>query len=227
MKPLRPVRPLAAALLASSIPFLAVVLFPAQLERVMESGSYLVFHNVAEFFSIMVSLSLFGVGWHTFDQSKDRHALFLGTAFLAVGLIDFMHALSSAAMPGFITVNSTNKSSQYWVAARLMDSSALLASAFISRHRPLPWMTKWSLLAAALAVPAAVFSAITFFPARVPSTFVPGVGLTTFKVASEYVVIAFLLLALVAYWRRMQRTGDRLLVYYMAAFVVGIFGEAA
>jgi len=100
-------RVLTAAFLGSALPFLAVVLFPAQLDRVMDGASYVVFHNAAEFFSIMVSLSLFGVGWFTFDQSQDRHALFLGTAFLAVGLIDFMHALSSAAMPAFITANST------------------------------------------------------------------------------------------------------------------------
>jgi hypothetical protein len=99
MTPSRGRRTLTAVFLASSLPFLMVVLFPAQLDRVMDGGSYLVFHNVAEFFSIMVSLSLFGVGWYAYDQSQDLHALFLGTAFLAIGLIDFMHALSNAAMP--------------------------------------------------------------------------------------------------------------------------------
>ena len=227
MTPRRATRILTAVFLGSSLPFLMVVLFPAQLDRVMDGGSYLVFHNVAEFFSIMVSLSLFGVGWFSYDQSKDRHALFLGTAFLAIGLLDFMHALSSAAMPAFITANSTSKSSQYWIAARLLDSSALLASAFIHPHRPLRWLTKRSLLIAALAICGIVFTSITFFPAHVPNTFVPGVGLTRFKVVSEYLVIALLLLALAAYWRRMESSGDALLVHYMAAFVVGIFGEAA
>ena len=137
MAPLRTKYTLLAVFLGSSLPFLLVLLFPAQLDLVMDGGSYVVFHNIAEFFSIMVSLSVFGVGWYAYDQSKDRHALFLGTAFLAVGLIDFMHTLSSAAMPGFITANSTNKSSQYWIAARLLDSAALLASAFILSHKPL------------------------------------------------------------------------------------------
>jgi PAS domain S-box-containing protein len=220
-------RILRATILAAPVPFLLVVLFPTQLDVVLDGASYLLFHNVAEFFSIMVSLSVFGVGWYTYDQSEDRHALFLGTAFLATGLVDFMHALSSAAMPAFITANSTNKSSQYWIAARLLDSSALLASAFILPHRPLRWLTKRRLLAAALAVSGTVFTGITFFPSHVPSTFVPGVGLTPFKVASEYLVISLLVLALAAYWRRMERTGDPLLVHYMSAFVIGIFGEAA
>jgi PAS domain S-box-containing protein len=227
MAPVSARRILTAVFLAASLPFLLVVLFPAQLDRAMDGSSYAVFHNIAEFFSIMVSLSMFGVGWFTFDQSKDRRALFLGTAFLAVGLIDFMHALSGAAMPAFITPNSTNKSSQYWIAARLLDSSALLASAFVHPHRPVRWLTRRSLLTAALGASAIVFTGITFFPSHVPNTFVQGVGLTSFKVVSEYLVISLLLLALAAYWRQLERTGDGLLLHYMAAFVIGIFGEAA
>ena len=193
----------------------------------MDGGSYLVFHNIAEFFSIMVSLSVFGVGWYAYDQSKDRHALFLGTAFLAVGLVDFMHALGNTAMPAFITANSTNKSTQYWISARLLGASALLASAFIYPDQPVRWLTKRKLLAAALAVSALVFTGVTFFPSYLPATFIPGVGLTPFKVLSEYLVISFLLLALGAYWKRMERTGDGLLMHYMAAFIVGIFSEFA
>ncbi|HEX9400173.1 MAG TPA: MASE3 domain-containing protein [Anaeromyxobacter sp.] len=227
MNSVRARRILSAVFLVASVPFLLVELFPARLDGLMNIGSYLVFHNSAEFFSIMVSLSVFGVGWYAYDQSRDRHALFLGTAFLAVGLIDFMHALANAAMPAFITANSTNKSTQYWISARLLDSSALLVSAFVYPDQPRSWLTKRKLLFAALAVPALVFTGVTFFPSRLPATFVPGLGLTPVKVFSEYLVIFFLLLALRAYWKRMERTGDGLLVYYMAAFIVGIFSEAA
>jgi signal transduction histidine kinase len=222
-----PRRVLTALVVASALPFLLVVSFPERLHVVMSPGPYLVFHNIAEFFSIMVSLSVFGVGWFAYDQSKDRHALFLGTAFLAVGLLDFMHTLGNAAMPAFITANSTNKSTQYWTAARLVGAWALLASAFIRADEPRRWLTKRTLLGAALGVCALVFVAATFFPAHLPATFVPGQGLTAVKVGAEYVVIGFLVLALVAYWRRMERTGDPLLVHYMGAFVVGIFSEAA
>ena len=84
---------LAGTLILSALPLVTLEMFPAQLKFVMEPAPYIVFHNIAEFFSIMVSLSMFGVGWFTYDQSKNRHALFLGTAFLAIGLIDFMHTM--------------------------------------------------------------------------------------------------------------------------------------
>ena len=169
----------------------------------------------------MVSLSVFGVGWFSYDQSKDRHALFLGTAFLATGLIDFMHTLGNAAMPAFITANSTNKSTQYWIAARLLGAAALSLSAFVHPDRPLRLGDQGNLPGAALAVSGLVFTGVTFFASHLPATFIPGVGLTPFKVFSEYVVIAFLLLAWGAYWRRMKETGDELLVTYLAAFMVG------
>ncbi len=220
-------RTLAALFAVASLPFLLVMLFPAQLLGLMDVSSYLVFHNVTEFFSIVVSLSLFGVGWYAYDQSRDRHALFLGSAFLATGLIDFMHTLGNAAMPAFLTANSTNKSTQFWIAARLLNAAALLLSAFIRPDQPRRWLTKRSLLSAALLATGLVFTGVTFFPTHLPATFVVGVGLTPFKVFSEYLVIACLLLALVAYWRRMHETGDRLFLNYTAAFVLAAFGEAA
>jgi PAS domain S-box-containing protein len=202
-----------------------VMLFPVQLHFVMDSVSYLLFHNIAEFFSIMVSLSIFGVGWHTYSQSKDRHALFLSAAFLSIGLMDFIHTLASAAMPVFVTPNSTNKSAQFWVAARLLSALAFLSSAYIYKGRQTGWLAKaalsrTALMTAALAIPALVFTGVTFYPSRMPDAFVAGVGLTSFKVYSEYLIVCLLCLAAGAYWKRMARSGDELLIYYVVAFII-------
>ena len=216
---------LAGTLILSALPLVAVEMFPAQLKFVMEPAPYIVFHNIAEFFSIMVSLSMFGVGWFTYDQSKNRHALFLGTAFLAIGFMDFMHTMGMVAMPDFVTPNLPNKSIQFWVAVRLFQGAAFLASAYIYPERPIHWLSKKVLMTSALLVSLLVFTGITFFPSYMPTTFVAGVGLTPFKKISEYLVIGLLCAATAAYWRRMERTGDRLLIYYLAAFVICIFSE--
>ena len=216
---------LAAVFVMSVLPIAAVIAFPAQLNRVVEPASYLVFHNFAEFFSIMVSLSIFGVGWYAYDQNQDRHALFLAAAFLAIGLLDFMHTMGNAAMPAFITPNSSNKSTQYWIAVRLFQAVALLTSAFIYPERRSIWLTKKVLLPAAIAVPGLVFACVTFFPQFVPDTVVAGVGLTPFKKFSEYLVVILLCMTAAAYWRRMARTNDQAMIYYMAACIIGIFSE--
>jgi two-component system, cell cycle sensor histidine kinase and response regulator CckA len=215
---------------ASFVPFLIMTLFPSQFHYVMDRALYLLFHNITEFFSIMVALSIFGVGWYTYSQSGNRHALFLSTAFLAIGLLDFMHALGNAAMPAFVTPNSSNKSTQFWIAARFFSALSFLLSAYIYPNRQPGWLPKallsrTALLLTAVAIPALVFTGISFFPSYVPDTFVPGVGLTAFKVFSEYLVICLLCMAAAAYWRRMAQTGEKVLIYYVAAFVICIFSE--
>jgi PAS domain S-box-containing protein len=195
------------------------------LNFVLAPASYLLFHNTAEFFSVMVSLSMFGIGWYTYDQSKNRHALFLSTAFLGIGLMDFMHTLANAAMPPFVTPNSTNKSTQFWIAVRLFEAVAFLVSAYVYAERPDRWLSRKVLLTSALLLSFVVFTGITFFPAYMPATFVPGIGLTAFKKISEYLVIGILCAAAATYWQRIARTGDRVLIYYLAAFVICIFSE--
>jgi signal transduction histidine kinase len=207
-------------------PFLIVEFFPLQLDNVMEKGTYLAFHNIAEFFSIIVSVSVFSVGWYTYDQSRDRHALLLGTAFLAIGFIDFMHTMSNAAMPSFFTPNTTNKSTQFWIVARLLDASAFLISAYVYPQTQSRWLSKKMLMTAALALSGSVFTGIVFFSSYLPATAVPQIGLTPLKRALEFLVILLLVLAWVAYWKRMMKTGNRLLIYYLAAFIICIFSEA-
>lgn len=225
MKQLCPRYVLGATFFAALLPFLLVEIFPSGFYHVMSAERYLVFHNVAEFFSVMVSLSIFGVGWFSYDQSRDRRALFLSAAFLAVGLMDFMHTLGYTGMPPFWTPNSPNKSTQYWIAARFLTASAFLVSAFIASERQRCWLSKPILMTAALFVPLLVFSGVTFFPAHVPATFVEGAGLTPFKKGAEYVIICLLGLAIAAYGKRMAGADDGQIVYYLAAFVLCIFSE--
>ena len=199
MKTLDQIRPttlLIVTMALSAIPFLLVGLFKSSFYTVMEVAPYLIFHNVAEFFSIVVSFSIFGLGWYAYDQNRDQHSLFLSTAFLVIGLIDFMHTLGFTGMPALITPNQPNKASQLWVSARFFDASDFVASAFIYSNTAKRWLSKYSLMTLALAIPSAVFIAVIFFPEYIPATFIPGVGLTPFKKRSEYVIISLLVLAI-------------------------------
>ncbi|MBK5275166.1 MAG: PAS domain S-box protein [Desulfuromonadales bacterium] len=218
---------LAGIFIAAIAPFLAVELFHVWLYKVMDITKYLVFHNIVELFSVIVSMSIFGVGWFTYDQSKDRHILFLSTAFLAIGLMDFMHALSYAGMPAFVTPNLPDKATQFWIAARIFSASAFLASALIYPGTSLGWLSKRYLVTAALAITLTVFTGIIFFPSYIPAAFIEGVGLTPFKKTCEYLIICLLLLSVAAYWRRMSKSGDRLILWFLSAFIISIFSELA
>ena len=218
----------AAALLAALLgaaPLATVLLLREQLYRVLPTPTFLVFHNFAETFSIVVSLSIFGVGWFTHRHAQDRHTLFLACVFLGVGLMDFMHAMSLVGMPAFFGANGPSKSTQYWIAARLFTASALLASAFVRADGPPRWISKRLLLPAVLAVCGLVFVGVTFFPHRIPATFDPAAGLTGFKLGAEYAIIALFLAAIPAYAWRARRADGALGSTYVAAFVLSAYGE--
>lgn len=226
-KDLAPEKLLVSMMLLSAATFLVVGLFKSQLYQVMDISSYLVFHNVVEFFSVMVSLSIFGLGWYAFDQNRDNHSLFLSVAFLAIGLMDFMHTLGYSGMPALLTPNTPNKATLFWVIVRMFSAVAFLASAFIYSDVAYRWLTKTVLGMLALAVSSLVFVVVVFAPEQLPQTYIEGVGLTPFKKASEYLIIGLLVLASLAYWNRLKAKNDPLLMYYLTAFVLCIFSEMA
>ncbi len=221
-----PARVLLLTALIGGLPLVLLRILERTYYFVADQPSYLTFHNVSEFFSVMVALSIFGVAWYSHEQSGNRHSLFLGTAFLGIGLLDFMHALGYTGMPAFITPNSPLKSTEYWIAARFYMASAFLISAYVSPASRLPWLTKPVLLGMNLGVPLLVFVAITFFPGYVPATYIESTGLTPFKTYTEYLIIGLLAWSLVVYWRRFSKAEEQWLIYLMAAFILCILSES-
>ncbi len=218
---------LAMIFLLSLSSFVAVWLAGPVLYTTISIEQYLVFHNITEFFSVMISLSIFGIGWYSYDQSKNRHALFISCAFLAIGLLDFMYTLSYQGMPDFITPNNVNKSTQLWIAARLFMAIAFLVSAFIYPEVPNRWITKNILLSAASAIYGLVFIGVTYSPSYLPPAFIEGAGFTQFKIYSEYIINALFVMALIAYWKRYSTTRKDEHILLMASLITSIFSELA
>ncbi|TGN03363.1 MASE3 domain-containing protein [Leptospira dzoumogneensis] len=213
-----------AAFFVASLPILIIQVFHPSVYFESKIPPYLVFHNIAESFSIIVSMSIFGVGWFTYAQSKDKHTLFLATAFLGIALIDMMHMLGYSGMPDLLTPNSPNKSTLFWITVRFFAAISFLMSAFIPKENGLLKWKSWTLLAPIL-VSAFTFVTVTYYPDLLPATFSPEAGLTNFKKVSEFVIIFILILALVAYWFRIPKFGWDHTKYYIYAFVFCISSE--
>ena len=202
-----------------------VQVFKSSLYTVMGISSYLVFHNIAEFFSVMVSFSIFGLGWYAYAQNNDRHSLFLSVGFFGIALLDFMHTLGYSGMPDFITPNETNKATEFWIAARFFSASVFLTSAFILPANASRWLSRAFLMIITLVISVVIFVAIMIFPEYLPAAFIQGIGLTPFKKISEYLIIFLLVLTSIIYWHRLSRTGDSQINYYLPALVICIFCE--
>lgn len=212
-------------ILFSISPLLIVGTFPEYFYREYEIGYFLVFHNVTEIFSVIVSFSIFGLGYYSYSQSQNPHTLFLGIGFLAVGLIDFMHALGYAGMPDFVTPNSGNKSSQFWIFSRGITAFVLFVAIFIKPNKQYKLIKERTLIFLAFLLVGIVFLLVIFYNDWIPKTYEQGKGLTTFKKNAEYVIIAFLFLSLILYSRANFYTSKRQLQYYLSAFMVCIFSE--
>ncbi|HEX5372678.1 MAG TPA: EAL domain-containing protein [Aquabacterium sp.] len=163
-------------------------------------------HTLLEVGAILAALMVFSVAWLARSVQQPSGLMLMGCGFLAVGLIDFGHALSYKGMPDFVTAAGPEKAIQFWLAARYLASLSLLAVAF-----PMPgWLrrpgSRYLMLLAALGVSVAVYTVNLWFPALWPRTFVIDQGLTTFKVAAEYGVIAITALAAVVLCRRAPRS---------------------
>lgn len=176
-------------------------------------------HLPLETISIVISMLVFGVAWNAYSKDRAGNIIILACALLAVGLIDFAHMLSFAGMPDWVTPADPEKAINFWLAARLLFSFALLAVA-LRNWQPLQHpRNRYYMLAAALATSALVYWVGLYYQHDLPHTFIAGQGLTPLKIGMEYLVVALLAVAAVMFWRQTRRGKPR--------EAVGLFSVAA
>ena len=160
--------------------------------------SFLLFHSIAEVFSIVIAAGTFMIAWNARNFMRNSALLFLGIGYLFVGGIDLLHTLAYKGM-GIFTPESGNLATQLWIAGRYLQSLVLLATPFwVGRSLNARWVFGFFTLTAGLLL-AAIFSWQVF-----PVCFAENTGVTPFKTASEYVVAGLLLAAVAALWSRSE-----------------------
>ncbi len=170
--------------------------------------SFLLFHILVELLSILVCFSIFIVAWNSRNYTDNNYFTFLGIAYLYVGIVELLHTLAFDGMPFFTDFN-TNMQTQLWIAARYIQSiSLLLAVMFI--HRKLK--IRLTLLGFTLAVGLILLSIMLW--RTFPVAYVPGQGLTLFKISSEFIICSILMIAGALLWIR-RRYFDRTILFYI------------
>lgn len=189
-------------MLALALLFAAVWLSPPTL-YFQGLSSYAPLHTVLETFAVAVAALIFGLGWNAYSAERPVNLLIIGCLFLAVALIDVAHFLSAMGMPDFVTPSSREKAINFWLAARFVAAFALLLFALLSwRTSNMPGLKYW-LLGGSLALAALVYWVGLFHADVLPATYVLGKGLTPFKIAAEYFLIAVHAVTALAFARKL------------------------
>jgi len=169
---------------------------------VISRYNYLLFHALAELFSIAVAWALFMLAWNSRKFVSDKALVMLSIAYLFIGFIDLFHTLAYKGMNIFNTHQDANLATQLWIGARFMESVNLLLFSLLSGRSI---RTGPVLLAYGTAT--AVFMLTLFVWPVFPACFVDGAGLTLFKKVAEY-VICLILAAAVLILRRKREHFD-------------------
>ncbi len=182
--------------------------------------NYLFYHTLIEFLGVIVAFTIFVIGWSTRKFSRNNMIIILAAGYLVVGTIDLLHTITFSGM-GIFPHYGSNVPTQFWVAARYVEAAAFLAAALFlegrKEIRPGAWLCGF--LVAGIILVYAVFAG--FFP----DSFVEGRGLTTFKIASEYVISATFVAAGIIFWKKRAYLEKRILRLLLLAGAFTVLSE--
>ncbi|MHC4574019.1 MAG: MASE3 domain-containing protein [Planctomycetota bacterium] len=156
------------------------------------------FHSIAEILSVVLAFSIFVLAWNWRAFLENTYLLFLGIACLFIGGMDLVHTLASKGTVIF-QGHEANMSSQLWISARYIESVSLFIAPFVIGRK-----LKTNFVFLGYVIAASILLASIFYWNVFPVCYVEGVGPTTFKKLSEY-IIAFALLASIVMLLRRRR----------------------
>lgn len=153
---------------------------------IVERYSYLLFHSLVELLTISIAFTIGILVWNSRGILKNDYLKVLGIGYTACACIDLVHTLAYRGMNVFPGVYDSNLPTQLWVAARYLQAFTLIAAPLAHRRNPD--------IAAIIIIYAFAVVALTgtVFNGVFPECYREGVGLTPFKIISEYIIVVLI-----------------------------------
>lgn len=181
--------------------------------------NYVLFHSLAEAVSLVIAFGIFSVTWNSRRYTDNHYFVLIGIVYLFVGAVDLLHLLAYKGM-GVFVVPGANLATQLWLVGRYIDAVAfVLAPLFITRKIN---------TRAAFFICIAGFSAFLlsiFYWHNFPAAYIEGIGLTKFKIYSEYAIIAAFVVAILLAYQRRQRFDKSVFQFIVASLLAKIAAE--
>jgi PAS domain S-box-containing protein len=180
--------------------------------------NYLLFHSLAEIFSVAVAVSIFMFAWNSRRYFTNDFFLFIGILYLFAGGLDLLHTLTFKGV-NILKGYDSNLPTQIWIATQYLKSICMLLSLRFLRRRGNPI---WIMGAFAGVVGLILVSILQWN--IFPDAYIEGKGLTPFKNISEYIIALILLVTIIVLQRRYHEDLDpqvrRLLIASLATAIL-------
>ena len=184
--------------------------------------NYLLFHGLTEVFIVSVAWAVFLLVWNTRRIIADKSMVLLGIAYLFVGVFHILHLLAYKGMGIFPEAYDADYATQLWIAARYMEGVSFL---IFSIRFPLSTFKPF-VLAVYSGITGLLLSSIFWWPVF-PECYVEGLGLTPFKLASEYIFCLMMAVSALLIYRKRNRLDNVVYRLLISAAVLAILAELA
>ncbi|MDO9516665.1 MAG: MASE3 domain-containing protein [Methanosarcinaceae archaeon] len=181
--------------------------------------SYLLFHSIVEILGIIVIVSISIIAWHSRRFIDNNYFVFVGIAYLFIAVMTLLHTLAYKGMGVFIGYDS-NLPTQLWIATRYVESLTFFIAPFLIGRK-----LKMSFVLSGYAIVVSILLASIFYWNIFPDCFIEGVGLTAFKIVSEYVISIILLFSIYLLFQKRSKFDTEVLYFLVAALIVNVFAE--
>lgn len=177
--------------------------------------NYNLFHSLVDGVTIVIAASAFMIVWNSRRLVDNHYFLYVGIAFLFFAILDLMHLLGNKGM-GLLSEYG-NLGPAFYVASRyILSISLLIAPIFITRRLNTVVMYAVYSLITSLILLSILYWKI--FPVCI----IEGVGLTPFKVVSDYVICLILLGSIGMLFANRESFDSRVLWLIVSSIILSI-----
>lgn len=180
-------------------------------------------HTALEMLAISVSLSIFGIRWAAGRLTKDLQSLFIGGAFLSVGLFHLFHVLSYPGLLSSSPQSSFEVSNYFYIFGRFTMIGVLLVVAFLPFRRQAKFSDSTLIIVSFVLLSLFALFAVMFHVNSLPSLYSQNNSLTWFERALEYSITFLFLVGILRYWQLGRNYEDSTYYYLTGALIVGVF----
>jgi signal transduction histidine kinase len=167
-------------------------------------------------------LTVFLIIWNTRQFQNNSYLSFIGTAFLFISLLTTLHLLAYKGMGVFTWSQPTDLPTQLWIVSRYLTAFSFLIASFFLKPK---FHFNWTLALYTLVTILILLS--IFFWRNFPSCYQEGVGLTQFKILSEYVITGIFAISMVLVFLNRKKFDGRVFAFLIASLLFMIATDIA